>query len=331
MKRNVLITGSCGLVGLEASRFFLNKGFHVIGIDNNRRKHFFGVDGDVFKNKIIDDNYTHADADIRDATIMEELFRHYKPVLVIHAAAQPSHDWAVVDPIEDFTINANGTLILLNNFRKYCPEAIFIYVSTNKVYGVNPNKIALRELPKRYEPYNLSGINENMLIDHTAHSLFGVSKLAGDMMAQEYGKYFNLNTGIFRCGCITGKAHAGVEQHGFLAYMAKCRKERRKYTIYGYKGKQVRDIIHAHDLARAFFYYFLNPRKGEVYNMGGGKNNNISVLEAIERFELRYTYLDRPRRADHIWYVSDVSKFMEHYPSWDYRYSLDDIIEEFMS
>jgi len=280
----VLITGSAGLVGSECVKFFLEKGHDVVGMDNNMRAEFFGPEGSVAKNVVKHPRYRHCHLDIRSST---EFINVIRPHVIIHAAAQPSHDWAAKDPFTDFKINATGTLILLEAVRHHCPDAVFVYVSTNKVYGDRPNRIPLIEKEERYEGLAL-GIDESMPIDYCMHSLFGVSKLAGDLLAQEYARYFGLKTGTFRCGCITGSAHAGVELHGFLSYMAKCKKENKIYKVYGYKGKQVRDNIHAHDLASAFYEFILNPRPGEVYNMGGGRHANISVLEALRVMKVKH-------------------------------------------
>lgn len=326
----VLVTGSFGLVGSEAVRFYLERGADVIGVENNMRRYFFGEGGSVENNVIEHPRYKHYEIDIRHAAL---LFEFYKPDAVIHCAAQPSHDWAAKEPLTDFGVNANGTLTLLEACRKYSPESVFIYVSTNKVYGDKPNKMSFYEHETRYEPHvsvYWDGVNEHMSIDQNLHSLFGVSKLAGDLLAQEYGRYFGLKTGIFRLGCITGPQHAGVELHGFLSYMVKCKKENRRYKVYGYKGKQVRDNIHALDLVRAFDCFISNPRTGEVYNMGGSRHSNVSVLEALEKLNLDYEYIDEPRKGDHIWYISDVSKFKSHYPEWEYKYDIDKIFEELM-
>lgn len=323
----VLVTGSLGLVGSEAVRFYLERGCDVVGIDNNMREFFFGSDGSVLNNQIEHPSYTFTNLDICDSA---EVFVKFRPDAVIHCAAQPSHDWSAKDPETDFYINAVGTLHLLECCRTFTPDAAFIYVSTNKVYGDNPNRLPLMELRNRYET-NIIGIDETMSVDNCIHSVFGVSKLAGDMMAQEYGKNFGIKTGIFRCGCITGSRHAGAELHGFLSYLAKCKREGRIYKVYGYKGKQVRDQIHAKDLVNAFDHFIQEPRPGEVYNMGGGDLSNISVLEALKVFNVPYDYLDQPRVGDHIWYVSDVSKFRKHFPRWDYEYSLEAIIEDLIS
>lgn len=326
-----LVTGSAGLVGSEAVRFFLEKGYDVIGIDNNKRAEFFGPEGSILRNIVSHDRYKHLFIDIAQ---VNGIMGKYKFDIIIHAAAQPSHDWAVNDPFSDFGVNAMGTLEMLESYRELCPEAVFIYVSTNKVYGDSPNEIELMELPTRFEPAGQGfnpGINEGWSIDQTTHSLFGVSKLAGDLLTQEYGRYFGLKTGVFRCGCITGKQHAGVPLHGFLSYIAKCRKAGKVYTINGYKGKQVRDNIHAYDLINAFWHFAQDPKPGEVYNMGGGRHSNISVLEALQQMRVQFEYKDEPRKGDHIWYISDVSKFRKDYPKWDYTYDIGGILADLIS
>lgn len=342
MKRTALITGSAGLVGSECVRFFSTKGFKIIGVDNDMRKSFFGQEASVGWNKklLIETvrEYTHYDIDIRDKASVEQLFGELTFDIIIHTAAQPSHDWAARDPYTDFSINADGTLVLLESFRRFSPKASFIFTSTNKVYGDRPNSLPFTELDKRYElpadhKYH-AGIDESMSIDSCLHSLFGASKVAADILVQEYGRYFGLNTAVFRGGCLTGPAHSGAELHGFLAYLAKCCMEGKKYTIYGYKGKQVRDNIHAHDLVNAFYQFYLKPTSGEVYNIGGSRFSNCSVLEAIELCQeisgkkLNYDYVDNNRTGDHIWWISDVSKFKRHYPGWQLTYDVGRILEE---
>lgn len=341
MKRLILVTGSAGLIGSECVRFFSKKGFKVIGIDNNMRKSFFGEDASVEWNKELllkeISSYTHYDIDIRDREEIEKLFKGNKFSLIIHAAAQPSHDWAAKDPYTDFTVNANGTLVLLESFRKFVPEAVFIFTSTNKVYGDRPNKLPLIELKKRFElPTDhryYRGIDETMSIDDSTHSLFGVSKAAADVLTQEYGRYFGLKTAAFRGGCLTGPAHSGTELHGFLSYLVRCCITGKKYTIYGYKGKQVRDNIHSYDLVNAFYHFYQRPRCGEAYNIGGGRHSNVSMLEAIDICQkicgrkLNYEYMDKNRIGDHIWWISDNSKFKNHHPKWDLTYNVPNIIE----
>lgn len=341
--KKALITGSAGLIGSEAVGFFIKKGFEVHGIDNNMRKYFFGDEASTDWNRTAleesyQDSYIHYDVDIRDESAINEIFKTHTFDLIIHTAAQPSHDWAAKEPLTDFTVNANGTLVLLEAFRKYCPGAVFIFTSTNKVYGDTPNNLPLIELDTRWEidPKHKfkNGIDETMSIDGSKHSIFGASKVAADIMVQEYGRYFNLKTGVFRGGCLTGPDHSGAELHGFLAYLAKCIAEGRPYTIFGYKGKQVRDNIHSYDLITMFYEFYKKPRVGEVYNVGGSRHSNVSMMEAIEKIEVylekkgNITYSDKNRSGDHIWYVSDVSKFQKHYPRWSYSYDIDDIISE---
>jgi len=339
-----LITGSAGLIGSEAVSFFIEKGFDVVGIDNNLRKYFFGQDGSILWNlkrlKSAHKNYRHYSIDIRSESQVNKVFKKFgrEISLIIHAAAQPSHDWAAREPLTDFGVNAQGTLALLEAYRKFSPHAVFIFTSTNKVYGDRPNSLPLVELEKRYElpeghPYH-NGIDENMSIDNCLHSVFGASKAAADLMVQEYGRYFGLKTAIFRGGCLTGPAHSGAELHGFLSYFVKCAVTGRKYLIYGYKGKQVRDNIHSYDLVNAFYHFFQSPRSAEVYNIGGGRFANISILETIglcQRLtgkELDYEYIDRNRIGDHIWWISDVSKFKSHYPSWNYKFGIEETIRQ---
>jgi len=340
----VIVTGSCGLVGSETVSFFAAKGFEIVGIDNNLRKSFFGADGSIIWNKQRlqkqHKNYRHYSVDIRNQRKINSIFKKYSQdiALIVHAAAQPSHDWAAKNPKTDFSVNATGTLVLLEAMRGFCPQAVFIFTSTNKVYGDTPNRLPLIEKDKRFElPSDhqyFNGIDETMSIDHCLHSVFGASKLAADIMTQEYGRYFGLKTGVFRGGCLTGPAHSGAQLHGFLSYLVKCAVTKRKYKIYGYKGKQVRDNIHSFDLVNAFYLYFQNPRPGEVYNIGGGRFANLSVLEAIEICEkltgekLNYEYIDTHRIGDHLWWISDVSKFKSHYPGWDYKFGIEDMIKE---
>jgi CDP-paratose 2-epimerase len=338
-----LITGSAGLIGSESAKFFSNLGFQIIGIDNDMRKYYFGDEASTeWNRKILEGklkkSYKHVSIDIRDEKKIEQLFKKHKFDLIIHTAAQPSHDWAAKEPLTDFTVNALGTLILLENTRKYSPEAVFIFTSTNKVYGDKPNELPLVELDKRYEikkghAYQ-NGIDESMSLDDSKHSIFGASKIAADIMVQEYGKYFGLKTGVFRGGCLTGPQHSGTKLHGFLSYLIKAIATGTKYTIFGYKGKQVRDNIHSADLVNAFYHFYQNPRSGEAYNMGGSRHSNISMLEAIEKIEkllkkkANYEYTDNNRIGDHIWYISDVSKFQKHYPKWKYMYDGDAILDE---
>lgn len=338
-----LITGSAGLIGSEAVRFFSEKGFHTVGVDNDLRRFLFGKGASTSWNRqrLMEENskYIHVDEDIRDQKAMERLFLEFGGdiKLIIHAAAQPSHDWATNDPCLDFTVNANGTLVLLEMARRYCPKAVFIFTSTNKVYGDNPNRLPLIEHETRWEineehPFHLHGIDESMNIDQTKHSLFGASKLAADILVQEYGRYFGMYTACFRGGCMTGPAHSGVELHGFLAYLIKCAIVGDHYTIFGYNGKQVRDNIHSYDLVNMFWHFYQKPKVAEVYNAGGSRHSNCSILEAISLIkeitgkEVNWSYSDAHRNGDHIWWISDVRKFQNHYPEWECRYSLHDII-----
>lgn len=341
--KTALVTGSGGLIGSEAAKFFAAKGFNIVGVDNDMRSYFFGKEASTDWNrqkveKQLGGKYTHYKADIRDNEAIEKIFKKHKFDIIIHTAAQPSHDWAAKEPFTDFTVNANGTLVMLENMRQHCPKAVFIFTSTNKVYGDTPNRLPLIELEKRWElpkdhPY-YQGIDESMSIDDTKHSIFGVSKVAADVMVQEYGKYFGFKTAVFRGGCLTGPSHSGAELHGFLAYLIKCIASGKKYTIFGYKGKQVRDNIHSHDLVNAFYHFYQKPRSGEVYNMGGARNSNISMLEAIDAIEkllgkkANYELSKENRIGDHIWYISDVGKFKKHYPKWDFEYDIDDILKE---
>jgi CDP-paratose 2-epimerase len=341
----VVVTGSSGLIGAEASRFFSNQGFRVVGVDNDMRKEYFGPEASTaWSRRELEGSlkdYVHADLDIRDADRIEALFSNHGSDVraVIHTAAQPSHDWAASAPVVDFTVNANGTLALLEATRKFCPKACFVFTSTNKVYGDNPNLLPLVEEDTRWEldrshPYYEFGIDEHMSIDQTKHSLFGCSKLAADVLVQEYGRYFGMNTVVFRGGCLTGPGHSGAKLHGFLSYLVKCVVTGTPYTILGYKGKQVRDNIHAFDLVNMFWHYVRNPRPGQVYNAGGGRHANCSILEAISITEgivgrkINLVYSNENRIGDHIWYVSDTRKFQRDYPDWSQRYDLRQTIEE---
>ena len=340
----VIITGSAGLIGSEAVRFFAGNGMYVVGIDNDMRKFFFGEEASTSWNRrrlqAEVKNYEHYDIDIRDYEKIAELFKRFKQeiALIIHTAAQPSHDWAASDPFSDFSVNANGTLNLLQATREYCQSAAFIFTSTNKVYGDLPNYLPLEEMEKRWEiaasdKYH-SGISEDMSIDQSKHSLFGASKVAADVLVQEYGRYFGIKTVCFRGGCLTGPNHSGTKLHGFLAYLMKCAVTGSPYTIFGYKGKQVRDNIHSSDLISAFYEFYLNPGIGEVYNIGGGRESNCSMLEAIELCqeiagrEFNYSYSEDSRSGDHIWYISDLSKFQAKYPSWSIKYNVPQILCE---
>jgi CDP-paratose 2-epimerase len=339
----ILVTGSGGLIGSQTVKFYAEKGAEIIGIDNNMRQYFFGESASTKWNvealKKNHSQYTHFNVDIRNNEEIEDIFKKQGPFdLIVHTAAQPSHDWAAKEPFTDFTINANGTLVLLENFRKHSPKGVFIFTSTNKVYGDTPNALPLVELETRYEIQEghkfSKGIDETMSIDNSKHSLFGASKVAADVLVQEYGKYFGLSTAAFRGGCLTGPDHSGAELHGFLAYLAKCVVEGKKYMVFGYKGKQVRDNIHSWDLVNAFDHFYNNPRKGEVYNIGGARHSNISMIEAIRELEkltgkkLDWEYVEENRSGDHIWYISDVSKFKNHYPNWEFKYDMSMILRE---
>ena len=343
----VLITGSCGLVGSESTKFFCEKGFDVIGIDNNYRKFFFGMDGDTnwVKKKLLKKykNYKHFNYNILNYSALEKIFNKYKKSikLIIHAAAQPSHDLAKKIPLTDFKVNAFSTLNLLELTKIYCPESPFIFMSTNKVYGDNPNLLPLKEnktrweLNKKHKLYK--GIDEQMPIDNCVHSLFGVSKSYADLAVQEYGKNVGLKTACFRAGCITGPTHSGAKLHGFLSYLVKSCVKKKSYTIIGYKGKQVRDNIHSSDLIQCFWNYFKKPRAGEAYNIGGGRMSNCSVLEALKIVEqLTNTpvikkKIKQNRVGDHIWYISNTKKFKKHYPKWKQKYNNLKIIEELIN
>ena len=340
-----VITGSAGLIGSEAAAFFATWGMDVVGIDNDMRRYLFGANASTAWNRAqlersLGSRYEHHDMDIRDASAIDALFERYgKDIeLVIHTAAQPSHDWAAREPITDFTINANGTLHMLEATRRHCSDAVFIYTSTNKVYGDTPNRLPLIELETRWEidpghTYS-NGVREDMSIDQTLHSLFGASKVAGDILVQEYGRYFDLKTACFRGGCLTGPNHSGAELHGFLAYLMKCMVTGQPYTVYGYKGKQVRDNIHSNDLIQAFYHFFKAPRVAEVYNIGGGRFSNCSMLEAIRISEeiagreFIWTYADANRIGDHIWWISDNTRFESHFPDWRLEYDVPRILRE---
>ena len=340
-----IVTGSAGLIGSEASRFFAHQEFDVVGIDNDMRSVFFGPTASTAWQKQqlsaeLKARYTHQDIDIRDKAQIDALFRNYgnEISVVIHTAAQPSHDWAARDPHMDFSVNATGTLNLLEATRQYAPDAVFIFTSTNKVYGDTPNRLPLQELETRWEidPTHtyFSGIREDMSIDQTTHSLFGASKVAADVLVQEYGRYFGMKTACFRGGCLTGPNHSGAQLHGFLAYLMKCTATGRPYTIFGYKGKQVRDNIHSSDLISAFYEFYKTPRVAEVYNIGGGRYSNCSMLEAIQLCEeitgnkLDWTYSEQNRIGDHIWWVGDLTRFETHYPEWKLAYDVPRILQE---
>jgi len=339
-----IITGSSGLVGSEAVNFFSDKGFDVVGIDNNLRRLFFGKNGSTnwVKSQLIkrNKNFKNFNTDIRNFEKLTNIFKKYSKniSLIIHSAAQPSHDYGKNFPFLDFHVNATGTLNLLELTKKYCPNASFIFMSTNKVYGDNPNKLKILETKTRWElsdtDKNFNGINENFSIDNSTHSFFGVSKTYADLIVQEYGKNIGLKTVCFRGGCITGPNHSGASLHGFLSYLVKSSLNKKKYNVIGYKGKQVRDNLHSNDLVKCFWEFYKKPRKGEIYNIGGGRYSNCSVVEALDLVE-KYTdikiktkTLKLPRVGDHIWYISDTSKFKKHYPNWKQQYDTKKIIEE---
>ena len=338
-----LVTGSGGLIGSESVRRLVTEGFYVLGIDNDMRAYFFGEEASTKwnSNMLISEfpnSYLHIPIDIRDSKQIEKIFSEYEIELIIHTAAQPSHDWAANDPKLDFEINATGTLNLLEAFRIFRPDATFVFTSTNKVYGDTPNtlnfieKETRWELPEHHQFY--SGIDETMSIDASTHSIFGASKLSADVLVQEYGRYFNLNTGVFRGGCLTGPMHSSAQLHGFLSYLVKSLASNKTYTIFGYKGKQVRDNIHSFDLVEMFLHFHKNPKNGAVYNVGGGRSNSISIIEAAKWLgdalstKPLLEYQDNPRIGDHIWYISDTSKFEKDYPKWSMTYSIDKLLNE---
>jgi CDP-paratose 2-epimerase len=342
--KTILVTGSSGLIGSEAVEHFDRQGHRVIGVDNNMRQVFFGAPGDTTWNlnrlKHSTKNFQHADLDIRDRPALEELFKSNRFDLIVHCAAQPSHDKARDIPILDFEVNALGTINLLEATRQHCRDAVFILMSTNKVYGDSPNEIPLKELATRYDyarQEDYAGVNESCRIDQTLHSLFGASKAAADLVAQEYGRYFAMNTCIFRGGCLTGPSHSGVELHGFLSYLVRVALSGGTYSVFGYKAKQVRDNIHSHDVVLAIEEFAANPRPGEVYNLGGGRGNSVSMLEAIGKIadmtgkKLAWTYVEEARKGDHICYISDLRKFQSHYPNWKITHNLDTIFQEIIA
>ena len=340
----VVITGSTGLVGSEAVNFFCDKGFDVLGIDNNLRKFFFGPDGSTswVKKNLLKRNkkFKNFNIDIRNFQIIEKIFKKYKKniSLIIHCAAQPSHDYGKRNPILDFNVNATGTLNLLELTKLYCPNSPFIFMSTNKVYGDNPNKLSIIEKKTRWELSKKNkfyrGIDENFSIDHCTHSFFGVSKTYADLIVQEYGKNVGLQTVCFRAGCITGPNHSGAKLHGFLSYLVKASLAKKKYSLIGYKGKQVRDNLHSYDLVNCFWEFFKKPKRGEVYNIGGGRFSNCSILEALDLVEtmtnisIKRNIISSPRIGDHIWYISNLSKFKRHYPKWKQKYNTKKILGE---
>ncbi len=344
MKGTLLVTGASGLIGSEVATSLAVDFDRVYGVDNNMRAHFFGPQGDTrWRREELGRelrNYEHVDLDIRDRSKVLEFISSTRPSLIVHCAAQPSHDLAAQMPFEDFDVNAGGTLNLLEATRRHCAESPFVFMSTNKVYGDSPNTIALEELETRWDyanPNYADGIPESQTIDQSKHSLFGASKVAADVLVQEYGRYFNMATCCLRGGCLTGPNHSGVELHGFLSYLIKCNVEGRKYVVYGYKGKQVRDNIHAHDVAAFIRAFAEKPRIAQVYNIGGGRSNSISILEAFAKVEgltgkkMVYEYVEKNREGDHICYISNLSKMRQHYPGWDITRNLDAIFEEIYS
>ena len=349
--KKILITGSAGLIGSKCVEIFHTMGYFIVGIDNDMRSYFFGNEAsttpmtkEMSKNF---KNYRHYNKDIRDMPAMESIFKEEGPFeMIIHTAAQPSHDWAAKEPLTDFTVNALATVQLLELYKNLSPAASFIFTSTNKVYGDTPNNLSLVELDTRWECYHNSGdlfsIDETMTIDRSMHSIFGASKVAADIMVQEYGKYWNLNTVVFRGGCLTGPNHQGAELHGFLSYLVKQIVKGEEYTIYGYKGKQVRDNIHSEDLVKMFIEYHKNPKPGEVYNAGGGRENSISILEAIDRVNSllmsidgrpswgpeKLTISEKNRSGDHMWYITNLEKFQKDYPEWKINHKISDTLQE---
>jgi CDP-paratose 2-epimerase len=338
---SLLVTGSSGLIGSEVVDYFSSLGWIVHGVDNNMRANFFGPQGDTRWNqerlKAKHTAFQHHELDIRDRQGVLDCLATLKPTHIVHTAAQPSHDLAASRPFDDFDTNAIGTLNLLEATRLHAPDAVFIHMSTNKVYGDRPNSLPLKELATRWDyddPTYATGITEDFPIDQSKHSLFGASKVAADIMVQEYGRYFGMKTCALRGGCLTGPNHSGVELHGFLSYLIKCNLAERQYNVFGYKGKQVRDNIHSLDVVRFMHAFFESPRCGEVYNIGGGRANSVSILEAFEKIAnlsgkpMRWEYLDKNREGDHICYISDLTKMKTHYPSWDITKSLDDVFED---
>lgn len=340
--KKILVTGSAGLIGSESVKQFCEKGYEVHGIDNNQRAAFFGKDGDTSKTnqQLLDKykNYIHHKVDIRDKEALEQIFKTHAFELIIHTAAQPSHDWSGKFPVIDFEINALGTVLLLDMMRLYAPKSVFIFTSSSKVYGDQFNFWKYKEsetrydLPKSHEYFN--GVKETVSIDGSMHSPYGVGKASADLYVQEYGVYYGLKTMVFRCNCLTGPAHAGAKLHGFLSYLVKCIVNGEEYVVNGYKGKQVRDNIHSYDLVNAFYHAFKNPKEGIVYNLGGGRENSVSILEAIKIIEeisgkkAKFMISPEPRRGDHIWYISDDSKFKTDNPKWNIKYDIKTILKE---
>ncbi|MDL1899582.1 NAD-dependent epimerase/dehydratase family protein [Anaerolineae bacterium CFX9] len=342
--KKLIVTGSNGLIGSEVVTYFDARGWDVHGVDNNMRRDFFGEKGDTRWNQQRLEStcahFTHHEVDIRSRADVLSLVQTIQPDMIVHAAAQPSHDLAASRPFDDFDVNAGGTLNLLEATRQFAPDAVFAHMSTNKVYGDRPNTIAMNEFETRYDyadPAYANGIDETMSIDQSKHSVFGASKVAADVMVQEYGRYFGMKTCCLRGGCLTGPNHSGVELHGFLSYLIRCNVEEREYTIYGYKGKQVRDNIHAYDVARAIETFYAHPQSGAVFNLGGGRANSVSILEAFDRAAqltgkpMRYRYSDQARAGDHICYISDLTHMKAQLPGWDITRSLEDIFEEIVA
>jgi len=342
--KKLLVTGSSGLIGSEVVTYFDAKSWQVAGVDNNMRRSFFGEQGDTRWNQrrlvATCRHFTHYELDIRERERVSELVASLKPDLIVHAAAQPSHDLAASRPFDDFEVNAVGTSNLLEATRRFVPEAVFVLMSSNKVYGDRPNAIAMRELDTRWDYVDATyadGIDENMSIDQSMHSLFGASKVAADVLTQEYGRYFGMRTCCLRGGCLTGPNHSGVELHGFLSYLVRCNLEEREYMIFGYKGKQVRDNIHSFDVARCIEAFYEMPSAGAVFNLGGGRANSVSILEAFDRVAaltgkaMRYKYVEKPRAGDHICYISDLARLKRELPGWNITKSLDDIFAEIVN
>ena len=344
----IIVTGSTGLIGSATCEYYLNKRINVLGIDNDLRSYFFGKEGsNKWKEKKLKKNkfYNHLSVDIRNKNKIFKIFKKYKKKIkaIVHTAAQPSHDWAAKEPFTDFEINANGTLNLLEAFRLYCPKATFVFTSTNKVYGDRPNFLTLVEKKLRYEikknhKYYKKGIDEKMSLDQTTHSIFGASKLSADLLVQEYGRYFNLKTVSFRGGCLTGENHSGARLHGFLSFLVKSIVHKKKYFIFGYKGKQVRDNIHSLDVVKAFDEFIKKPKSGgRVYNIGGGRQNSCSIIEAIKLIEKisktksKYKILKQNRIGDHLWWITDNSKFKKDYPNWKIEVSLIKSLKQMVS
>ena len=341
MTRQLLVTGSSGLIGSEVATYFCERGWEVHGVDNNMRADFFGPAGDTRWNRsrleAAQQNFNHHEVDIRDRSSLAGVVAEVRPDAIVHAAAQPSHDLAASRPFDDFDVNAGGTLNLLEAARLHCPESPFVHMSSNKVYGDGPNFLPLKELATRWDyadERDVDGIAEVFPIDHTMHSVFGASKVAADVMVQEYGRYFQMPTCCLRGGCLTGPNHTGVELHGFLSYLIKCNLEEKTYRVFGYKGKQVRDNIHSYDVARFMECFIEQPGRGEVFNLGGGRANSVSILEAFARIEqisgkpMRHEYVDQARKGDHMCYISNLARMRARFPNWDITKNLDAVFLE---